>query len=411
MEDYLSVAAEVVNMRLVSEVDELQSEDNFFGPEFTHQVFGQKDDGDEMKIFGYKNLCVKLFYAAASLHSYLSIEYDEVYSGDTEPDDIVKAIMEYMIPEESNRGALSCTTSESQFLDKLQSENSSFVPLGREVTRYSVAGKDFEIFMYDGETPGAIEYHNRMQFFTIWYIDGANYIDISDSKWKVLSLYQREETGGTTRYIFVGLLTLYEYYAWVQHIRPRISQCLVLPPFQRQGHASRLIQEAYNYILTKKDMVVDIAVEDPAEEFSRLRDAIDVSNCLKQISHVDMVCAPSRPFTDAIFAMMKEKLRLGKEQARKVFEILQWKFLDKTDRKAVKCYRLSIKRRLGQTHWRNKSDKKKQAKFLKPEEIEALGLDVDDDTGSICVSFLASFYIDTFAYRRFVQTSRINIRK
>lgn len=43
-------------------------------------------------------------------------------------------------------------------------------------------------------------------------------------------------------YATVGYSTIYLYYAYPEHIRPRISQMLVLPPFQKMGIGSKMIE-------------------------------------------------------------------------------------------------------------------------------------------------------------------------
>ena len=55
---------------------------------------------------------------------------------------------------------------------------------------------------------------------------------------------------------------------------------LVLPPFQNQGHATRLL-EGIHSDLRGDPAVFDLVVEDPSEEFVRLRDFLDCRDALK----------------------------------------------------------------------------------------------------------------------------------
>jgi histone acetyltransferase 1 len=58
-------------------------------------------------------------------------------------------------------------------------------------------------------------------------------------------------------YAFVGFTTVYEFYGYPEHVRPRISQMLVLPPFQKKGIASGMLQAIYNkYIDDPKVLTV-----------------------------------------------------------------------------------------------------------------------------------------------------------
>lgn len=47
-------------------------------------------------------------------------------------------------------------------------------------------------------------------------------------------------------YAIAGFATVYDYYAYPENKRPRISQFLVLPPFQRQGIGANLLRTIYN---------------------------------------------------------------------------------------------------------------------------------------------------------------------
>ncbi len=58
-------------------------------------------------------------------------------------------------------------------------------------------------------------------------------------------------------YGVIGLATVYEYYAYPDNIRPRISQFLVLPPFQKRGLAVHLLT-SINKFYENNDAVVDI---------------------------------------------------------------------------------------------------------------------------------------------------------
>ena len=62
---------------------------------------------------------------------------------------------------------------------------------------------------------------------------------------------------GETRYCIAGYATIYQYYAYPANTRPRISQVLILPPFQRKGLGSKLLNTIYRQYF-KDDKVVDI---------------------------------------------------------------------------------------------------------------------------------------------------------
>lgn len=47
------------------------------------------------------------------------------------------------------------------------------------------------------------------------------------------------------QYAFLGYMTVYKFYAYPANLRPRLSQVLILPPFQGKGHATELLQAFY----------------------------------------------------------------------------------------------------------------------------------------------------------------------
>lgn len=55
--------------------------------------------------------------------------------------------------------------------------------------------------------------------------------------------YEKYTTSeGNVMYAISGYTTIYLYYAYPDNVRPRISQMLVLPPFQKLGIGTKLIE-------------------------------------------------------------------------------------------------------------------------------------------------------------------------
>jgi len=83
-----------------------------------------------------------------------------------------------------------------------------------------------------------------------------------------------------TVYCLVGFVTAYRYWAYdkfekqIDKCRLRLSQCVVLPPFQRKGHASRLLRAVY-HLARGNEHILDVTVEDPSPDFQAMRDVAD----------------------------------------------------------------------------------------------------------------------------------------
>lgn len=211
----------------------------------------------------------------------------------------------------------------------------------------------FEVYHSDMSVTGFRERHEQMQTWLKWFIDGASYIDTDDERWDFLTVYEKtgdgaangcaQVNGSATRYHFAGYCTVYRYYAYPDKMRPRISQFLILPPFQRQGLGAHLLQSLYDRY-RDLDSVVDIAVEDPAENFTKLRDFVDAHNCMSLPAF--SAEAISSGWSNDMAQAAQSKLKLNRNQARRVYEILKLRSIDRSDEAAYRSYRLEVKNRL-----------------------------------------------------------------
>ena len=123
------------------------------------------------------------------------------------------------------------------FVEELNFYESQFKPIGIKMHQYNVetsAGtRKFAIYKANiSYCENLQEYHKRVQVFLLWFVDAASYIDDDDDRWDFYFLFELLEGD---RYALAGYATVYNFFAYPDHIRPRISQILVLPPFQRMG--------------------------------------------------------------------------------------------------------------------------------------------------------------------------------
>jgi histone acetyltransferase 1 len=144
---------------------------------------------------------------------------------------------------------------------------------------------------------------------------------------------------GRVRYRSVGYTTVYEYYAYGREAnrrRPRIAQMLVLPPYQRLGLGAQLLDIVYSHYRSDR-AVVDITVEDPSENFVRLRDFVDTRNCMKLAAFSGDKLTGG--FTEAMAEAAAQELKICKKQARRVYEIVRLHHTNLANRQQYKEYR------------------------------------------------------------------------
>lgn len=164
-------------------------------------------------IFGYKGLKIKMYYTASKLRLYFNIEYeDKVNSKEFDgikPDDVISLIKNKL--ELQN-----FFTNVDKFSQCLQDDQElTFQPYGRKLNEFESDNKIFEIYFTNNQTKDFIQdYHEQMQHFLLWFIDGASYIDTDDDRWNYFVIYEKTRTNKDYQYYFVGYSTVYCYYAY-----------------------------------------------------------------------------------------------------------------------------------------------------------------------------------------------------
>lgn len=175
---------------------------------------------------------------------------------------------------------------------------------------------------YDGDADGSYEVWkgsladplvlalvNRVQILVSLLIEGGTPIptesneereaDLLD-RWTVYFLYQKRPRGGDSdkfTYVFAGYSTVYRYFIFRPQetastgdlelpkstmsfadfpCRSRISQFVILAPFQHKGNGQRLYKPIYKTLL-EDSKTFEITVEDPNEAFDVLRDRADLA--------------------------------------------------------------------------------------------------------------------------------------
>ncbi|XP_043255255.1 histone acetyltransferase type B catalytic subunit isoform X2 [Colletes gigas] len=274
-----------------------------------------------------------------------------IYEG-VEADEVLPKVAEKLAPQ--------IHESLDSFIKSLKKDD-TFRPHGELLHSFCLndegCTRKFEVYKADMTYKGFKEYHQRLQTFILWYIDAANYIDIDDDRWHYFNMFEKYHTAdGTVRYATIGYATVYQYYAYPHHTRPRIAQVLILPPFQNMGLGAHLLHAIYREYMGR-NQVKDITVEDPSVTFQRLRDYVDAVNCntLARFSREYLL----QGFNKSMATEAKEKFKINKKQARRIYEILRLRATDLGNEQEYREYRLDVKRRLNIPYRREQNDLKK----------------------------------------------------
>ncbi|KAI4524036.1 acyl-CoA N-acyltransferase, partial [Schizophyllum commune Loenen D] len=291
MADWTTDSNEALNISLVRAPEDQQSlaeTESYtdFHPSFTYPIYGEDE-----KIYGYKDLNIDLRLASGSLVQYFKVNYAEKLPSSSTVDDVEGTLSKFIPP--------GYYTDESEFRKRVSEDALAFKPLGERIHTYTRPsptavgkgkGKDtasdpdsaevveFEVYHATWSTPGFREYHRLMQLFILLYIEGGSYINEDEDTWEFVVLYEkrkRRDDPSVATYHFVGYSSLYPFYCYPERVRMRLSQFVILPPYQRHAHGSELYSAIYNYVLSQPQ-IAELTVEDPAEAFEDLRDVNDL---------------------------------------------------------------------------------------------------------------------------------------
>lgn len=194
----------------------------------------------------------------------------------------------------------------------------SWTPPGELVNTIERDGETYEVWKGSLADPAVKQLVKRIQLLVLFYIEGGSYIgedadgkdepDYSLARWSVFFLYKKPSTVDE-QYVFQGYSTVYHFwlfqtptppaspgktpallepkkneswelpsgeypYTELPH-RARISQFIILPPFQGKGAGAMLYNTIFN-LQSKDESTKEITVEDPNEAFDLLRDLCDM---------------------------------------------------------------------------------------------------------------------------------------
>lgn len=281
-----------------------------FSPEFTYAIFGEEE-----AVFGYKGLDISLLFASHDLQLHVDITWIEQWKprGDIKASDVRGALLDFLpvsVFEESSRPK---TLSAEEAAD--------FTPPGKLQHEYGFGSDRFEIWCASLADPRARKLFENMQILVPLFIDGGTLLQLDNDwvagRWNVFLVYEiHQDDSGNCPYSLIGFSTSYRVFtvpddrnkfATPEHLsllqtdepdfmsflesystsakpmksplelpsRERISQFLILPPYQGTGHGSQLYS-AMHYHLTLPSNVLELTVEDPNEEFDDMRDVCDL---------------------------------------------------------------------------------------------------------------------------------------
>ncbi|XP_053658974.1 histone acetyltransferase type B catalytic subunit [Anopheles marshallii] len=362
LKGFVSYALDCTRFRLVRDEADVENEELVFAPEMAHQIFGESES-----IFGYRDLKIEIMASAGPLDLYFDISYtkkvEELHTEGLKADDVEKSLADMV-----ENG--SYYTNLDEFKRIHASKTPAFRPLGTKVDEftYPLDGRDtgtrtFEVYVSSAENAEYMKFHTRLEMFSFWYIDGFSRVEI-DPLWLFFTVYERygadnnnesaTDDSANVRYATVGYVSVYQYYSYPKNVRPRVSQILILPPFQKLGIATRLIKHTTYEYFRKKENITDITFEEPIEAIQHIRSVVDAIRC-KELP----AFAPDKllaGFSKDMLHQARETYLINPKQCRVVYEILRLGVTDTDNAEQYRAYRIEVKKRLNMNYSRHRRD-------------------------------------------------------
>ncbi|KAF2423693.1 acyl-CoA N-acyltransferase [Tothia fuscella] len=321
-EEWSQSATETVHINLTRNGNFLYND--AFHPTFTHTVLGEEE-----VIIGYKDLKINLSFRAHDLKPSVKIKYGQKMQPLNED-------MAQMMDVEAKLRKFLPEAAFDKSSPEADNTSTTWKPPGTLHHTYTTSsGKTFQIYQSPLTNPATLAMMKNILILIPFFIESGttgllDEPDWSLERWNVFFLYEVDKN---ENYTLAGLSTSYR--AWVFptlpgysappeytsdqsyknlrespfsifHLasRERISQFIILPPYQSSsGHGSHL----YNAMTSKfraDKWVFEITVEEPNEEFDALRDYCDMAY---------LTSLPCLPDCKTSFAEMSIPDRIGIE--------------------------------------------------------------------------------------------------
>lgn len=242
------------------------------------------------------------------MRPFIKVSYKKKFDaiGDTEPTDIEGTLKEFLPPV--------AFSTEDDFIEGTKALSPKWKPPGQLHKTIRDGDVTYEIWRGNMTDPSIKQMVKRLQILGLLFIEGGSIIvedmdmDVRpaaaaaiDDRWTVFLMFRKDQSpddSDKSAYTFVGYSTVHRFFYMSKDgpkatpqtqfelpegdfdlaqlpCRSRLSQFVILPPFQNEGNGARLYSTIYDFYLNHAPTKV-FTVEDPNEAFDDLRDICDL---------------------------------------------------------------------------------------------------------------------------------------
>ena len=229
--------------------------ENCFQPTYTYELFANEI------IHGYKGLKILISLTPKTFYAHLNIKYSQKLP-------ISDNIDEIFANHFNNR----YTTDKNIFISELKKENDLQKLKGkiiyesekRKIYNIDILNDDFTLESYS------------LQALCTFFIDAASFIPLETNFWGYFIVIEynneKDKNINDKNWHTIGFTSYKNFHIEYNKYYTMLSQFLVLPPYQRKGVGTFLLENFYKYSFKEDKSCLEVTTEDPDIEFILMRD-------------------------------------------------------------------------------------------------------------------------------------------
>ena len=250
-------ANKIIYFKIVNnekEFDDFQNMnlENSFQPTYTYELFSNEI------IHGYKGLKILISLTPKTLFAHINIQYTEKQEVN---DDIENIFAEHFKER--------FTRNKANFISKLNEEKDK-TPKGKLI--YTENNR--RIYNIDILKDDYTEENYSIQALCTFFIDAASFIPIETNFWGYFLIIENLDNNNDKieNWKTLGICSYKNFHIELYKYFTMLSQFFILPPYQRKGLGTFLLEHIYKYLFKEDKNCLEIMTEDPSIEFILMRD-------------------------------------------------------------------------------------------------------------------------------------------
>ena len=228
--------------------------ENSFQPTYTYELFANE------VIHGYKGLKILISLTPKTFFAHLNIQYAEKLDVN---DDIENTLALHFKER--------FTRNKATFISKLNEEN-KVIPKGKLI----FSENNRKIYNVDILKDDYTEENYSIQALCTFFIDAASFIPIEENFWGYFIIVEnveiKDKKDEKENWRILGICSYKNFHIELYKYFTMLSQFLILPPYQRKGLGTFLLENIYKYLFNEDKNCLEIMTEDPSIEFILMRD-------------------------------------------------------------------------------------------------------------------------------------------